>query len=290
MAAQRAPVEVKVICFYIVKLGERSFPSPYSDKASITINRLPKPKLTVNPLVITVTDTVDLHCQTSSVAQCFFYIGKRISNLPCLTTLSGTELLNMAHQSPPTEVEVICYYSVGERNSVSSYSDAFSVTINNLIVSGSRAPTPVTPASLTSGQTVGKQSNPGSTISTSQTSVKPTLETDTGMTPMNPESGDETTGSPGTKDSSFPLTQLKRPSAQTMIWMLIVVTGCGVALGVIILLSAVLRKQKKAGSEEVKSQQSQNLNSDTYHLYSTISEEPVTLVLGGMAYSTVTTH
>lgn len=37
MSSQNAPAEVKVRCYYIVKLGEKDSPSPHSDAASISI-------------------------------------------------------------------------------------------------------------------------------------------------------------------------------------------------------------------------------------------------------------
>ncbi|XP_071349553.1 uncharacterized protein [Trachinotus anak] len=250
MAELSSPAEVEVTCSYTVRLGVSK--SPYSDKASITINTLPPPKLTANPPVITKTDTVALNCQTPSsisMSQCFFYTlsGATVRNMSCLKPLSGTELLNIARLNPPAEVKVTCYYTVelGERHSASPYSDITSVTINSLTVSRSPGSTPVTPTTLTS-------------------------EADTGVTPKNPESSDEKT-------------------AGTLIWKLtVVVAGCGVAVGVILLLSAVLRNQKRAGSEEVKSRESQNVNSETY--YFTIDEEPATSVLRSMDYSVVKAH
>ncbi|XP_037636100.1 uncharacterized protein LOC119494335 isoform X4 [Sebastes umbrosus] len=74
-----------------------------------------QPKLTVNPPVITETETVTLDCQTPSsvpVSQCYFHVvrGGPGKPLPCRQTLTGTELLKMAHQSSPAEVKLTCFY------------------------------------------------------------------------------------------------------------------------------------------------------------------------------------
>ncbi len=96
------------------------------------------PKLTVNPPVITETDSVTLNCQTPSsvsVSQCYFYTLSGGTNrvFSCLKTLTGTELLKMAHQSSPAEVKVKCFYTVkyGESNSPSPHSDTSSITIHS---------------------------------------------------------------------------------------------------------------------------------------------------------------
>ncbi|KAI3370078.1 hypothetical protein L3Q82_024861 [Scortum barcoo] len=136
MANQSSPAVVKVKCFYTLKLREFNPPSPHSDTSSITIHTSPLPKLTVNPSVITETDSVTLNCQAPSsvsVNQCFFYTlsGGNISNSSCLKTLTGTELLKMSDQSSPAEVKLKCFYIVktGEL-SQSPESDASSITIH----------------------------------------------------------------------------------------------------------------------------------------------------------------
>ncbi|XP_040889518.1 uncharacterized protein LOC121179016 [Toxotes jaculatrix] len=286
MARQNSPAKVEVTCFYTVNLGKLD--SPYSDISSITINTPLPPKLTVNPSVITETDSVTLNCQTPSsvsVSQCFFYTlsGGTVRNFSCQHTLTATALLKISHQSSPAVVKVTCHYTVklGEKKIESPYSEISSIAINNA-----------------------------------------------GVTP---ESGSEKTGlsvsEPGTKDSSLPVTPLKKAPAGTSIWKLtVIVAGCGVAVGVILLLSAFLRNQNRAagpeevkrqesqnqnfdtrcfysiiseepaasalgaGPEEVKRRESQNQNFDTYSFYSIISEEPAALALGGMKNSTVQAH
>ncbi|XP_051272381.1 uncharacterized protein LOC127372542 isoform X23 [Dicentrarchus labrax] len=98
------------------------------------------PKLTVNPPVITETDSVTLNCQTPpsvSVSQCYFYTvsGGTVRGFSCLQTLTGTELLKMSHQSSPAEVEVKCYYTVkiGELKSQSPNSNISTVFIHTLL-------------------------------------------------------------------------------------------------------------------------------------------------------------
>ena len=94
------------------------------------------PKLTVNPPVITETDSVTLNCQTPSslsVTQCYFYTLNVERVLSCLQTLTGTELLMMTHQKSPATVELQCYYKavVGETNAPSPVSDTSSIMIQS---------------------------------------------------------------------------------------------------------------------------------------------------------------
>ncbi len=96
------------------------------------------PKLTVNPSMITETDSVTLNCQTPSsvsVSQCYFHIvrGGTVRGFSCLKTLTGTELLLMAQKSSPAEIKVKCYFTVklGEFNFLSQESDISSVTIHS---------------------------------------------------------------------------------------------------------------------------------------------------------------
>ncbi|XP_010789203.1 uncharacterized protein, partial [Notothenia coriiceps] len=96
------------------------------------------PTLTVNPPVITETDSVTLHCQTPpsvSVSQCYFYTlsgGTRV--FPCLKNLTGTELLQMSQQRSPAEVQVKCSYigKIEGSNSPSPHSDPSSITVRTL--------------------------------------------------------------------------------------------------------------------------------------------------------------
>ncbi|XP_029990912.1 uncharacterized protein LOC115419975 isoform X2 [Sphaeramia orbicularis] len=89
------------------------------------------PKLLVDPPVITEKATVTLNCQTPSpVSECFYIIGgKPAKQFSCLKKLTGTELLSIVKQSPPTEIKVKCFYL---QTSASPHSDSFSITIQPL--------------------------------------------------------------------------------------------------------------------------------------------------------------
>ncbi|XP_029286923.1 uncharacterized protein LOC115007924 isoform X4 [Cottoperca gobio] len=133
MSHQSSPAEVKVTCFYL-----HATQSPESNISSIIIRTSLPPTLTVNPPVISETDSVTLHCQTPSsvpVSQCHFYTlsGETVKDVSCLKTLTGTELLEMSHQSSPAEVEMTCFYTVklGESHYLSPHSDTSSVTIHS---------------------------------------------------------------------------------------------------------------------------------------------------------------
>ncbi|XP_034079776.1 uncharacterized protein LOC117551150 isoform X1 [Gymnodraco acuticeps] len=277
MSQQRSPAEVQVKCFYTVTFGGST--SPHSDLSSITVHTLRPPTLTVNPPVITETDSVTLHCQTPpsvSMLHCYFYTltGLIVRGFSCLKTLTGTELLKMSQQRSPVEVQVKCLYTVkhGGSTSPSPHSDPSSINIYNTVekessTTQSIAPSkdstgltvispypfpPVTPAKQTSGWTVVMSKNTGSSSSSSPTPVK---------------------------------------AASAEIWKFVaVVAGCGVAVGVILLVSALLCNNKiTAGPDEVKRQDTKVEYSDTYHMY--CPEEPAAsdLMMGQM-YSKVQSH
>ncbi|XP_074491847.1 uncharacterized protein LOC141767959 isoform X2 [Sebastes fasciatus] len=134
MAQQSSPAEVKVTCSYLAITS-----SPDSDTSSIIIRPSVPPKLTVNPPVIYETDSVTLICQTPSsvpVSQCNFYTlgGGTVNSFSCHQTLTGTELLSLAHQSSSAEVAVTCFYTVklGEKMYPSPHSVTSSITIHIL--------------------------------------------------------------------------------------------------------------------------------------------------------------
>ncbi|KAK5912497.1 hypothetical protein CesoFtcFv8_002364 [Champsocephalus esox] len=134
--------------------------------------------------------------------------------------------------------------------------------------------TPVTP--LTSGRTVYTPSISDSSSSSPLTQVKPTAET---LTSVNPGPDQDITGSsvitPGIKDSSN--TTAPQKTASAGIWTFVaVVAGCGVTVGVILLVSGIpCTNRRTAGSQEVKGRQEHhNENMETCHMYAAISEEP----------------
>ncbi|XP_072238237.1 uncharacterized protein [Leuresthes tenuis] len=128
---KRSPFEVKVRCLYTVRSGGVGSSSPVSDTSTITINNLLPAKLTVNPLVITETDSVTLNCVTPSsvpVSECFyrFMREKTAKRFSCLKTLTGAELLSLTHQSSPAKVDVSCFYLMSHE---SPQSNIFTITV-----------------------------------------------------------------------------------------------------------------------------------------------------------------
>ncbi|XP_041837514.1 uncharacterized protein LOC121637415 isoform X7 [Melanotaenia boesemani] len=230
---QSLPAKVDVTCFYLL-----SHPSPQSDKSTITI-QLPRPELTVNPLMITETDSVTLSCQTPSsvsVTECYLYFlqTKTTRIMSCVENLRGTELLMTAHQSSPADVKLTCYYDVEQRGGKysSSHSNMSSIRIQNVKSSTESAfivttdftvgtpPRPLLSASLTSvkptsGVSIGTTTNTVNSLSTSLTSVKPAPE--------------------------FPETS-QPPTTKTQQWKFMFVIGpaFGMSVGVILLVAAVL--------------------------------------------------
>lgn len=78
---------------------------------------VPPPELTVNPQQITETDSVTVNCGTPSsvsVESCsLYFINSKMSrSISCEQTLTGSDLLMMAHQTSPAEVELKCFYIV----------------------------------------------------------------------------------------------------------------------------------------------------------------------------------
>ncbi|XP_026022677.1 uncharacterized protein LOC113021969 [Astatotilapia calliptera] len=114
MTQQSSPAEVDVTCFYSSEHKGGQYQSPHSNRYSISIQN-PRPELTVNPQMITDTDSVTVNCQTPSsvpVSQCYFIISghKPDKAAPCLQTLTGSEFLSWTRQSSPLTAEVTCYY------------------------------------------------------------------------------------------------------------------------------------------------------------------------------------
>ncbi|CAI5687740.1 unnamed protein product [Oreochromis niloticus] len=131
------PAEVEVRCSYTVQVYSDKHTSPDSQPSTITINNLHPPKLTVNPPLITVADSVTLNCTTSAAGpQCDFYIvsQKLSKGSSCVQTLTGSELLKITHKSLPAEVEVRCSYTVQVYSDkhTSPDSQPSTIIINNL--------------------------------------------------------------------------------------------------------------------------------------------------------------
>ncbi|XP_068568154.1 mucin-5AC-like isoform X5 [Cebidichthys violaceus] len=117
--------------------------TPESPETSDSFHKIqaqdqPKPKLIVNPAVISETETVTLDCQTPSsvpVHQCFFYTVRRgnAKGFTCLQTLTGSELLMMSQKISSATVHVKCYYTVmhGDISTPSPHSDNSSITVQS---------------------------------------------------------------------------------------------------------------------------------------------------------------
>lgn len=93
------------------------------------------PKLIVNPMVITDTDTVTLKCETPpsvSIAQCHFYTSSgTIKNFSCMKRLTGTELLDWAMLRSPAEVKIGCQYIIKPRKTMSPSSNMSCVKVQS---------------------------------------------------------------------------------------------------------------------------------------------------------------
>ncbi|XP_063767615.1 uncharacterized protein LOC134883253 isoform X2 [Eleginops maclovinus] len=325
MSQQRSPAEVQVKCYYAVTFEGSNSPSPHSDTSSITIRDLLPPTLTVNPPVITETDSVTLHCQTPpsvSVTQCYFYTlsGGSIRVFSCLKTLTGTELLLMSQQRSPAEVQVKCYYRDMTK---SPESDVSSIIIQTLLPPTLTVNPPV--ITETDSVTLHCQTPPSVsvthcyfyTLSGHIVSVFSCLKTLTGteLLEMSQQSspaevqvkcyysikyGGSNSPSPHCDTSSITIhnivenesstTQSIAPSEGTTdIWKFVAaVAGCGVTVGIILLVSAIMCPHRRpvAVPDEVETKVEY---SETYHMY-IIPEEPADPDLSCKIYSTVQLH
>ncbi|KAK2862093.1 hypothetical protein Q5P01_001626 [Channa striata] len=288
MNHQHPPVYVKVTCFY--KLGKGKSPSLHSETLSIFIHS-PPPNLTASPSVITEMDSVTLNCQTPSyvsVDQCFFYFvkGKPAQRFSCLKTLTGAELLTFTNQNAPAEVEVTCSYLVTYESPESPMSY---ITIQTLL-----------PPNLTfrGGQYQSPHSNVSSITITSKDERKPrtteSMQTFTVVTDIKPstmESMREETMAKGDFMSMRNIDQEALLPAGNNGYSVITsvpAAECHTALDLscVILHGFLLL----VDSEKLKDKDSQNGESDTYHMYATIPEEPAASVLKNPMYSTLQAH
>ncbi|XP_042354892.1 uncharacterized protein LOC121952328 isoform X3 [Plectropomus leopardus] len=307
-----SPAEVQLTCFYNVMVGGFYYPSPHSGTSSITIHSH-KPKMSGEYFP---GDSVVFVCILPGFAnentRCNLYFGeathpeltrktmKKMNSKNqwfCHFTLKMNELLRSLRTVQQSDAS--CDYSLGsDPNSLSPRSDRYSLTdivekephvtpamptlmmTTDLTVSSPRAFTTGPPVTL--GWTVTTPHSTGSFSTSAKT------ESDTSMTLMTPESSDGTTGSSvSTTDAATP----QRIALAETIWRSVaVVTGCGIIMGVILLVSAVLCNKKRTGPVGVKRQEPQKETNDLYHLYSTIAEEPAASDLKGVTYSTVQSH
>ncbi|XP_005951608.2 uncharacterized protein LOC102305586 isoform X2 [Haplochromis burtoni] len=135
LARQSSPAEVEVTCFYRSEHKGGQYQSPHSNISSISI-KIPWPELTVNPRMVTETESVTVNCQTPSsvsASECFLYFmrGRKSTSISCQQTLTATELLSMAQQSSPAEVEVTCFYMLQRKGGQyeSAHSNIYSISI-----------------------------------------------------------------------------------------------------------------------------------------------------------------
>ncbi|XP_069393206.1 uncharacterized protein [Paralichthys olivaceus] len=139
----------------------------------IQLQALFQPKLVMNTSAITETDTVTMHCQPPpAVLKCYFYTeGQETKIFPCLKTLSGTELLLLAHKSSPAEVKVRCFYTVklGHNHSPSLHSNTSSITIRKTVEIESHE-MQTTPFPMSTGLTVSTRNPKENVIATSHLS------------------------------------------------------------------------------------------------------------------------
>ncbi|XP_027135238.1 uncharacterized protein LOC113745878 [Larimichthys crocea] len=202
------------------------------------------PELTVNPPMITETDSVTLNCQTPSsvsVPQCYFHFvrGGRGKSFPCLQTLTGTELLKMSHQSSPAEVKVTCFYLKVHQ---SPDSDVSSIIIGDILDRESSVTQTMSTLSMTTGVTVYRSgaSTPIKLTSGWPVGTHSSTVVSTSTTPVKPASG-STVSTPSTKDRETPL----KTDSEKMILI-----GAIVAVGVVLLGLALLFSQVRIDLKE----------------------------------------
>ncbi|XP_034543060.1 uncharacterized protein LOC117815440 [Notolabrus celidotus] len=104
------------------------------------------PTLTVNPSVITETDSVTLNCQpppSLSVSECYFRFIREQPAMrsPCVKTMTGAELLKITRQSSPAVVKMTCLYLYGYQSPQSETSSLIirtslppSLTVNPTVI------------------------------------------------------------------------------------------------------------------------------------------------------------
>ncbi|XP_042072433.1 uncharacterized protein LOC106632627 isoform X2 [Haplochromis burtoni] len=301
MAEQSSSGEVEVTCFYMTERKGRQYQSPHSNTSSINIQTT-RPELTVNPRMITETDSVALNCQAPSsfsATQCFLYFTRRRNSTPisCLQSLRGTELLSLIQQSSPAEVEVTCFYMSQHKGEQyqSPHSNIYFISI---------------------------QTEKNTLTSAPPTSINFTSDTVTRDTTI-----DFTSTKLSTKRTTSSVTT-PRISSVPFKLLPVIATGFGVVVGVISLGMALVCVKKRSGdfsstrktdrrgwmspddteafnmtnlvpgddppkgSDHLNRKESQTENSSVYHLYSTIPEEPdeTPTTKTELAYSTLQPH
>ncbi|CAI5687738.1 unnamed protein product [Oreochromis niloticus] len=282
MANLKSPATVKLNCFYTTQ--PRAPNSPYSDFSSIII-QTPPPKLIVNPLVITETDSVTLNCETPpsvSVPECYFYTssGGIVNRFSCLTTLTATKLLELVHLRSPAEIKLRCSYTAQSGELTSPYSNMSTIKVKRTTSKDGRTTdlTTVSPGKTPSGRKV----------HTDELILKP-LVVSTGcgvavgvvllgcvlvrnLKRTVPVNSVNSSSQAHCTDGLMNTTHLGEVSPPGNEQSYSVFTSVPAA---------------DPDSTQEDGQQLQKNESDIYHWYSTIPEEPTTSALKSMVYSTV---
>ncbi|XP_034143487.1 uncharacterized protein LOC105009844 isoform X2 [Esox lucius] len=265
-AGQSSPVEVKILCFYMV---ETNYSSTHSDPVSLRIldqRNLPQPNLIVIPTVIREGDSVQLSCvtpQSLSECQCGFYEDTKL-HLPersCEQTVTGTQLLSWAGQKSSAVLQVQCFYVV-ERYYPSPSSKPVIVTVQGSTTSLTSM---ATSSGLTTPLTPSKAVNPTSGSTTSLTPTAMTSGLTTPLTPskaVNPTSGSTTSLTPTAMTSGLttPLTPSKavNPTSVKPSWLAAIVVGISLAMFLVVGLTAVCLYKKTHRSKSQRPQAKQD--------------------------------
>ncbi|XP_029287574.1 uncharacterized protein LOC115008246 isoform X3 [Cottoperca gobio] len=210
----------------------------------------------------------------------------------CLFTVTISDLLHFPQRNVTS-----CDYSLGsEPNSLSPRSDGYRLT--DIVDKETHSTQTMATSAMTTGQNVGS-SNTGSFISTSITPVKPTSETWTwnlvvvaaclggvillGLALLFTKRRTERCSSKRTQadatDDLMCMRELNHGGSLP--------AGNDEAYSVI---TSVPAADCPTGLDKSKMQEFQNEDSDIYHVYSTMSEEPPPSALKDMVYSTLQAH
>ncbi|XP_063767283.1 uncharacterized protein LOC134883080 [Eleginops maclovinus] len=326
MSQHRSPAEVQVKCYYTVTFEGSNSPSPHSDTSSITVQGQ-KPQMSLQhfpgELVLFI---CTLPGSANHDVRCNLYFGEKKhpvqttsgkrrdskNRLFCQFTFRADDFLRHLHFVKRHDAS--CDYSLGsESDSLSPRSDGYSLT--DIVGSESKmrstisAPTiptdieekekrltqTMTTSTMTTGLTVGS-TNTGSFISTSITPVNPTQETWTwkliivvaslggvillGLAFLFTKRTFERCAAQRTQanvtDDLMCMRKMDHggllPAGNEEDYSMITTVPAAVCL---------------TGSEKLSRQESQNGDSDIYHVYSTISEEPPPSALEDLVYSTL---
>ncbi|XP_041803140.1 uncharacterized protein LOC121613651 isoform X2 [Chelmon rostratus] len=297
MTSQSSPAEVKVKCYYTVKIGDLNPPSPHSDTSSIIIHTGGKPQMSVQHFPGDhVLFTCSLPGSANHDTRCNLYFGE--TNDPVVTTTvwkqrSSTNqwfcqftvtidhLLNRIRLVKQRKAS--CDYSLGsEPKALSPHSDGYSLTdiVEN---ESSAAPTrSVAPMStdLTPGvSTFLTHVESASDIVEEESRMTQTMQTfttpTTGLTVSRhhastpaaaaKQTSDQTLDGPATKATVFPVTPLSKKSGTSILKLVLAATGFGVAVGVILLGLGLLCNKRRTDRFSLKRTQA-NIKDDYVYM------------------------